>query len=114
MSKYFPLLERVEIVRGDGESDVPRVWYRTSGAVDLPIFPGDWIVLVARANAVRRSGGYETGAPPPGWKATKELGEQLQIVKPEERRIGTEFRLDQSEIFFIAEPRELTPGRKRR
>lgn len=94
MSVYFPLIEKVELLRGD-EGDVPRVWYRISGdALKNELGPGHWVMLVARVNSVRSSGGYKTGAVPPGGTAKPPVEEAIEPG-------GFEFRLEQKEIYFF-------------
>lgn len=106
---YFPLIEKVEIVRGE-DADTPRVWYRISGDAALALLtpwrgkpelgPGQWVMLVARVNSVRSSGGYRTGATPPGEKEKPPIEETLEPA-------GFEFRLEQREIYYFPGLEEL-------
>lgn len=95
MSQYFPLIEKVEIVRGE-EADVPRVWYQIPGdnAFKAELEPGDWVMVVARVHSVRSSGGYRTGATPPG-------GKEKPPIEETRDPLGFEFRLEQKEIYYF-------------
>lgn len=94
MSNYFPLIEKVEIVRGE-DADTPRVWYRISGgALKAELGPGHWVMLVARVNSVRSSGGYRTGVTPPG-------GDAAPPIESASESVGFEFRLEQKEIYYF-------------
>lgn len=96
MSDYVPMIERVEIVRAE-DSDVARVWYRVSSPGDAKLHPvkaGDWVLLMARVNTARQSGGYVTGAVPPG-------AQKAPPVESAPVDCGLEFRLEQNEIYFL-------------
>lgn len=96
MSDYVPVIEKVELVRAE-DSEVARVWYRVSSPGDAKLHSvraGDWVLLMARVNTARQSGGYVTGAVPPGAK-------EAPAVEITPIDCGLEFRLDQSEIYFL-------------